>query len=183
MGLVGFGKIPKEIARKVAALGMVVLTYDIYIAEEHIRSADVVSVYVPLNVEIKHMFTLYLFREIKPEGYFINVGRCQLVNESELVEAIEKKIIASATSDVTESELVQKNNPLLGLYNVIITPYQAWYSDETEIRLQLGAAGDVARVLSGYCPKNLVTPRVRNIVKLKELEKIYYDIFQYKHIK
>ncbi|HZK61232.1 MAG TPA: NAD(P)-dependent oxidoreductase, partial [Anaerovoracaceae bacterium] len=80
-------------------------TYDLYIAEEfakeygvtkvtleeHIQSADVVSAHVPLNVEIKHMFNLDLFREMKPEGYFINVGRCQLVNEADLVEAIKKK--------------------------------------------------------------------------------------------
>lgn len=93
---------------------------------------------------------------MKFSACLINVARGGLVCEEDLAWALREGQIAGAALDVMEQEPPQKDNPLLALDNVILTPHAAWYSEKSQQRLQAAAAREVARVLSGREPENCV---------------------------
>ena len=75
---------------------------------------------------------------------------------------MKNKNIAGAALDVAEIEPICKNNPLLNLNNLILTPHIAWYSEEAQKKLQIELAQGIADVLIGKKPKNLVNKEVWN---------------------
>ncbi|MGF6375249.1 phosphoglycerate dehydrogenase-like enzyme [Clostridiales Family XIII bacterium PM5-7] len=100
---------------------------------------------------------------MKPTAAIINVARGAIINEENLIWALENNEIAFAALDVLENEPPAKENPLLYMDNVIITPHTAWYSIESQNVLQSTVAEDVVRVLQGGKPKNLVNTQVDKV--------------------
>ncbi|HAQ07324.1 MAG TPA: hypothetical protein DCR24_07315, partial [Bacillus bacterium] len=105
---------------------------------------------------------------IKKEAFIINTARGPVIDEQALIRALESGQIAGAGLDVTEIEPIMKNNPLLKMENVIITPHIAWYSEESELELKRKTATNVADVLSGYYPDYLFNRDVKEKVNLKD---------------
>lgn len=169
-GLVGFGKIPQTLAKKLKAFEMEVLAYDPYFDEEKgkeigvkradlaeiMEKADYVSIHVPLTAETRHMIGEAQLRKMKKTAYLINVGRGAIVDEAALYRALQEKWIAGAGIDVWEKEPIKTDNPFLTLDNVIITPHAAWNSQEALVDLQTKAAEEIVRVLQGREPKSPV---------------------------
>ena len=93
---------------------------------------------------------------MKKSAVLINVARGAVVCEKDLIWALENGEIAGAALDVLEQEPPEKDNPLFRFDNVIISPHAAWYSEESQAILQRTPAEDVARVLRGELPLNLV---------------------------
>lgn len=170
VGLVGFGKISRNLASKLKAFNVKILFYDPYVnedefsnfgsekveLEELIKRSDFISIHVPLTKETKHMIKEEHFKKMKHSLYLINVGRGAVVDESALYKALAEKWIAGAAIDVLENEPIKKDNPLLRLNNVIITPHAAWYSEEALRDLQTKAAEEIVRVLKGENPRSSV---------------------------
>lgn len=170
LGLVGFGRIPQAVARKMGGFGVNILAYDPMMNEaaarglkvqpvtldELLERSDYISVHCPLTEETRHMFDRAAFSKMKPTAIFINTARGGVVKEADLVWALEEGVIGMAGLDVTETEPIPMDHPLLKLDNAVVTPHAAWYSEEAITSLQRKAAQEVAGVLSGQPPRNPV---------------------------
>ena len=170
LGLMGFGRIPKLVAKKMGGFGVRIIAYDPMMNEEQarelgvtavsfdqlLRQSDYLSVHCPLTADTHHLFNEAAFRAMKPTAIFINTARGAVVNEKDLIRALEQGEIAMAGIDVTETEPIPVGHPLLKLDNVVVTPHAAWYSEEAVQSLQLKAAQEAARVLMGERPQNPV---------------------------
>lgn len=181
VGLLGFGKIPRVLAKKLqTAFDMKILAYDPYISEKDaeafgvtkcdietlMRESDFVSVHVPLTNETRHMIDEKALRLMKPTAYLVNAGRGAIVDENALYKVLKEKAIAGAAIDVFEVEPIRPGDPLLELDNVFVTPHSAWHTFESALDLQTGAAAEVARVLRGEMPRSAVN--YKDVIKNRE---------------
>ncbi len=174
LGLVGMGRIGREVCRKAQTFGMRVLVSDPYLSAEQFKAlgaesasfetvlseADFVSVHAPLNSETKGIIGERAFGLMKPTAYIINCARGPVVDEAALIEALRKGKIAGAGLDVLESSLPSHDNPLFAMDNVIVTPHVAFFSQESLIELRTRASQAVVDVLTGRVPGNLANPQV-----------------------
>ena len=177
LGVVGFGRIARALARKAQALHMRVIAADPLVAETEFHRAsvepvdldrllvesDFVSLHAPLLTETRHLIGAAQLAAMKPTAYLINTARGPLIDQSALVEALRSGAIAGAGLDVFEHEPLPADDPLLQLPNVVLTPHAAAYSDRgiAELRRRTGEAA--AEVLRGRWPRGVanadVTPR------------------------
>lgn len=148
-GIVGLGKIGKEVAKIAEAFGCKVIYYstsgknfnDTYTQvtfEELLRTSDIISIHAPLNEQTHYLFNHKAFALMKRNAYLINVGRGPIVNEEDLAFALKHKLIAGAGIDVLEHEPMLKNNPLYEIKDstrLVITPHIAWASEEARALL------------------------------------------------
>jgi len=181
LGLLGFGRIPRSLAEKAKPFGFELLVYDPFVKDdivkefggklltldELLQSADVISVHVPLMKNTEHMISTKEFGMMKKTAIIVNTSRGAIIDESAMIEALQHKQIGGAGLDVLETEPVGKDNPLLDMDNVIITPHISWYSEESEVELKQKAARGVAEVLQGKVPTYLVNKAVVGTLSLK----------------
>lgn len=175
-GLIGFGRIPQLVCRKLLAFGMKVLVYDPFVdgadismhgavkaeIEEICRESDFISVHCPLNDSTKHMIGDKEISMMKPECCIINTARGGVVDEKAMTEALLQHRLGGAGIDVFEEEPVSPGHPLLHMKNVIATPHCAWYSETAITTLQRKAAEEVVNVLRGNEPYHCVNrPYIR----------------------
>jgi phosphoglycerate dehydrogenase-like enzyme len=139
LGLVGFGRIGQAVAKRAHAFEVKVVYHDAFLPapppeaaawgvqavslEELLRRADIVSVHVPTTDETRRFMNATRFAQMKRSAIFINTSRGAVVNEPDLVRALQDKVIAAAGLDVFEKEPINRDNPLLGLDNVVLTPH------------------------------------------------------------
>ncbi|HHT23957.1 MAG TPA: C-terminal binding protein [Clostridiaceae bacterium] len=170
LGLVGFGRIPRLVAEKMQNFSLNIIAYDPFVdssvfekygvsqvsLDELLKLSDYISLHTPLTEETYHLINHDAFLKMKSNAYIINTSRGEIISEKDLLEALNKNLIAGAGLDVFEKEPVEPNNPLLSLPNVIVTPHSAWYSEEAKRSLQKKAALEVINVLQGNKPFNPV---------------------------
>jgi len=180
LGLVGSGAIGRMTAKKAQCFGLRTLGYDPYLDKslareygitlmslpELLKESDFVSVHAPLNEETYHLIGEREFKQMKPTAYFINTSRGSVVDEVALIKALQEKWIAGAGLDVFEKEPVAPDNPLLKMDNVVTLPHTASYSDAALDLQPVNPAQEVARVLSGRWPRNVINKTVKPKVKL-----------------
>ena len=173
LGLAGFGKIPQLVAPKAKSFGLRVVAHDPYVSAETFTRAgveavdfaqllelsDFVSVHTPLLPETRGLFGADAFRQMKPTAYLINTARGPIVDELALARALDAGHLAGAALDVMTQE-PPVSSPLVGRANVILTPHTSFYSEESLVDLQVKAAEEVTRVLTGQAPRNPVNPEV-----------------------
>ena len=174
MGVVGFGRIGREVARKARAFDMDVLASDPLltpdIADEHgvdmvdlpelLRESDFVTLHAPLIPATEKMIGPAELAAMKSEAFLINAARGPLIDEDALHHALTTGQIAGAGLDVLVDLDPPTDHPLVALDNVIITPHTAFFSQEAVLELEERAAGEVARVLTGKMPDNPINPDV-----------------------
>lgn len=162
LGIIGFGKIGRLIAKK-AALGfeMRVIAYDPYITsaedwvtlvsslEALLRESDFVSVNMPVTDENRGIIGKKEFALMKSTAYFINAARGELIRQAELIEALQKGEIAGAGLDVYEHEPPETDCPLFFMDNVILSPHNAALTKEAMDNMALIAAKGIDEVLTG----------------------------------
>ena len=178
VGVLGFGRIPRSLVKKLIAIGFNVMVYDPYVPDEEIikaqakpasmeeifQQADFVSVHTPLTKETKGIINKDLFNQAKTSLVIINTSRGPVINEADLIEALRSGQIAGAALDVVEEEPIQPDNPLLEMDNVILTPHAAWYSEESEEEMRTKCARNVLQALKGETPTYLVN---RDVLEAK----------------
>lgn len=174
LGIVGMGRIGALTARKAQAFGLDVIAHDPLLPasgfaesgarsvtlEELLRDADYVSLHAPLSDETHHLIGDRTLGLMKPTAFLVNTARGGLVDADALGRALRAGRIAGAAIDVTETEPIPRDSPLLGLENCLITPHAAWYSEEASAALQRLAAEEAVRLLRGEpprCPVNRLT--------------------------
>lgn len=171
LGLVGLGRIGRNVARRALGFDMRVLAYDPYLKpgdlgelgesialesfETVLRESDYVSLHATLTDETRHMISKAQLQLMKPSAYLINTSRGALVDEDALYTALSQKQIAGAALDVFSDE-PPKGSPLLQLDNLVLTPHIGAHTNESIERMGVMAAENVLQVLRGGEPHHRV---------------------------
>ena len=174
VGIVGLGNIGSAFARRIAAFETTVIACDPYVDDARFKAlgvervtlealaerADYISVHTLLNAGTHHLIGDAFFRRTKPTAILVNTSRGPVVDEQALYRALVDKRLAGAALDVWEQEPVAADNPLLKLDNVIATPHAAYFSSAAVAQVPRRCGEEVARVLTGQRPLNVVNPEV-----------------------
>lgn len=170
-GIIGFGKIGQEVAKRSKAFGTNIVYYDVQRAsievekslevtylskEELLRKADIVSLHIPYIPETKDFIHEAELNQMKETAILINVSRGGIVNEDALVKAIQNGKILGAGIDVWTSEPPEKNHPLFQLPQVIATPHIGAGTKDTLIRVLNIAFQNIKQVDKGEEPNYIV---------------------------
>ena len=173
LGLVGFGRIGRAVARRALGFHMKVIYTDAVKAPEEVETSlnaqfrdmnallaesDFISLHVPLMPETRGLFDSPKFCRMKPAAFLINTSRGPVVEEAALVAALDAKKIAGAALDVYENEpFIQ---PGLKRPNVVLGPHLASASVETRTKMAVMAANNVVSLFAGQMPPNMLNPTV-----------------------
>lgn len=176
LGIVGFGRIGRGVARRARAFGMRVLYYDEQPATAEaekelsatrvdlyrlLSEADFVSIHVPLTEATHHLISTEQFATMKPSAVLVNTSRGPVVDEAALAEALRTKEIFAAGLDVFEREPAVHPD-LLKLENVVLAPHISSASFRTRAQMCEVAARNVITGIRGGRPPNVVNPEVFN---------------------
>src|SRR5262252_480766 len=171
LGIVGFGRIGRAMARRASGFQMKVIYTDAVHATVEVEKelhaeyrdmnvllaeADFISVHTPLLPETRGLFNAAKFERMKRTAYLINTARGPVVNENDLVAALEGGKIAGAALDVFEKE--PAIHPGLRRTNVVLAPHIASASLETRAKMACMAAENVVALLQGRQPANVLNP-------------------------
>ena len=150
IGIIGMGRIGREVARKANGLGMNVIYHNRkpiskriekmlkakYVSENMLyKNSDIISLHVPYNNDTHHLMNSKIFKIMKKTSFLINTSRGKIVNEKHLVSALKTKQIQGAGMDVYEMEPIKKDNPLLKLENVVLSPHVGSSTKETREKM------------------------------------------------
>jgi glyoxylate reductase len=164
LGLVGYGRIAREVARRGEGFEMEVLHHTRhdtglpgYVAEldDLLAAADVVSLHVPLTDETRHLIGARELALMKPTAVFVNTARGPVVDEEALVDALESEVIFAAGLDVYDGEPTV-NPRILAAPRTVLLPHIGSSTTETRTRMAQLAAQGICDVLAGCTPPNLV---------------------------
>ena len=173
LGLLGFGRIGRAVARRAAGFRMKVIYHDALRAPEAVErelhaefrefrsvlaQSDFLSVHVPLLPETRGLLGAAQFSLMKPSAFVINTSRGPVIDEAALVHALESRQLAGAALDVYEKE--PQIHPGLLRPNTVLAPHLASASLETRTKMACMAAENVVAHLSGKRPPNLLNPEV-----------------------
>ena len=168
IGIVGLGRIGKEVAIRARAFGMKVLGYDIYwdddFAKQHdvervesaidiFRAAEVISLHTNLTGETRHMINADTLKLMKKETVLLNCARGELVETAALVTALNEGAIAGYGTDVLDQEPPPADHPLLSCETAVITPHIGSRTYESVVRQASMAVDNLIAVLKGEKPR------------------------------
>lgn len=172
LGLLGMGRIGKEVAKRAAAFEMNIVYYDPVIPEinadipmhassipEILAQSDFLSLHLPLTDETQNLINAEALKTMKPSAYLINTARGGLVDETALYAALKAGTIAGAAFDTFAQE-PSHGNPLLSLENFIATPHSGSATQQTTLRMGLMASENLLAVLQGKRPPFVVNTEV-----------------------
>ncbi|MCQ2449022.1 MAG: hypothetical protein MJ132_02360 [Clostridia bacterium] len=172
LGLIGCGFAGQQVAKRAKSFDMDIIGYDPYIdpakvpdsirlvrMNEFLQKADIVSLHCVLTPQTKGMFNKKMFDAMKPGSYFINTARGELVNENDLIEALNSHHLAGAAIDVTATEPIASNCPLLDAENLIITPHIAGSAYDVQVQGTKMIVDSLTDWLEGKKPRNCVVYR------------------------
>jgi len=169
LGVLGFGRIGQQVARRAAGLGMRVCAYDPFVAPERFRelgvervetpegvyaTADFLTLHLPLTQETRGSLDAAAFARMRDGVHLVNAARGELVDEGALLDALRSGKVAGAALDVFTAE--PYSGPLLELDNVVVTPHLAASTDEAQDRAGLVVAEQVVAALEGGLVTNAV---------------------------
>ena len=176
VGIIGFGRIARLSAKKLAAFGCDIQFYDPYVNadvkldevlahkvsfETLMRTSDDILVHAPFTNENYHLLDDSAFEMAQNKPYIVNVGRGELIDNAALIRAIRSGKVSGAALDVSENaDPFDPQDEILHAEGVLLTPHSAWYSERSLTLLQMTAAEETRRVLCGQIPLSLVNKEV-----------------------
>ncbi|NLU11407.1 MAG: phosphoglycerate dehydrogenase [Tepidanaerobacter acetatoxydans] len=183
LGVVGLGRIGKDVAFKAIGLGMNVLAYDPYVIKDHvenihikvadletvIKEADFITFHVPLTKTTYHMIDKERIAMMKDGVIIINCARGGIIDEAALYDALVSGKVAACALDVFEHE-PPLESPLIDLPNVIATPHLGASTAEAQVNVAVDVAKDIIRALKGEMvknPVNMITVRPEEYNEIK----------------
>lgn len=173
VGVVGFGRIGREVTRRMLALGMNAVWYDIFDSpppdapaapyrplDDLLREADFVSIHMDLNDSSRHLIGAREIALMRRDAYLVNTARGGVVDQTALTAALQENRIAGAGLDVLAPEPPDPDDPILSLPNVVIFPHMATATHETRKAMRGLAVDNVIALLAGQRPPAIVNPEV-----------------------
>ena len=169
LGVVGLGRIGRALVPKARALGLNVIAHNVS-GDDHgtgcemvslhdmFQRSDFISLHVPVTDRTRGMIGKAAFSQMKPTVWLINTSRGALIDHDALWQALQNDRIAGAALDVFEPEPPDLSHPLFRDERVIATPHGAFLSEESLVELRTRAARQIADVLQGRRPENVVNP-------------------------
>jgi D-3-phosphoglycerate dehydrogenase len=182
LGVLGLGRIGSEVAKRAVAFGMKVLGYDPFLTEararalgieleldldEIYRCADFITVHMPVTEQTKGMLNAAAFARMKPKVCVVNCARGEIIEEKDLLAALESGKVAAAALDVFAEEPLPADHPFRKHPNIVLTPHLGASTKEAQEKCGI----EVAEVIAGY----LLTGEVRNAVNLPYLDAKTYE--------
>ena len=163
LGIIGFGRIGREVARRARAFRMEIIAYDPYVSElvardqsitlleldELLAQSDVVTLHCALSPSTQHILDAAALAKLRPGSIVINAARGGLVDEQALADALASGHLLAAGVDVFSSEPPAPDNPLIGLANVVHTPHLGASTEEAQRDVALQMAEQMIDVLAG----------------------------------
>lgn len=170
MGIIGMGRIGRQVAKRAYVFGMKILYYDMVrrkdVEEDFnakfmglddlMRNSDFISVHVPLNEKTRKMIGEKELSLIKKTAFLINTSRGKTVDQHALTRILKERRIAGAGLDVFNVEPIPLDDPLLKLDNVVLTPHIGSATVDTRRVMVLTAAKNVLCALKGKVPQDLI---------------------------
>ena len=175
LGIIGFGRIGRRVAKRGRGFDMRVLYYDPLCQDDPyageigahcvdwdtlLRESDFISLHTPLNNETYHMIRAETLAKMKPNAILINTARGAVVDPDALYLALKNGVIRAAALDVTDPEPISPEHPLLELDNLIITPHIASATVDTRNKMVQMAIDNLLAGLRGERLPNCVNPSV-----------------------
>ncbi len=169
-GSIGLGNVGREVLRLLKPFEMRYLATDPFVKPDEVaelgvklvdvetlmRQSDFVSVHCPLNAQTRGLIGERELSWMRPTAHFISASRGPIVDQSALYRALKNRKIRGAGLDVFETEPVPKDEPLLKLGNVVLTPHTLCWTDECFLRMGESAIESVLSVLRGEIPAHVV---------------------------
>ena len=175
LGLIGFGRIGRAMARRAAGFEMRVIfcdSHEVQLSDdikasqveldELLETSDFISLHTPLTAATRHLIDAPALARMKPGAVLINTSRGAVVDLDALYAALKEGKLLAAALDVTEPEPIQPDHPLLTLDNAIIVPHIASASRSTRDKMAWMAAENLIAGLKGRHLPNCVNPEVYN---------------------
>ncbi|HNE03011.1 MAG TPA: D-glycerate dehydrogenase [Anaerolineales bacterium] len=171
LGLVGFGRIGRAVAKRAVGFGMRILYYSPNSEPEFgaikmnsldalLQESDFVSVHTPLNESTRHLVNADFLSKMKPNAVFVNTSRGPVVDQVALYDALKAKKIFAAGLDVTDPEPLPLDSPLLTLDNCVIVPHIGSASERTRDAMARLAAENLIAGLKGERLPHCINPEV-----------------------
>ena len=174
VGIIGVGRIGRNVAKRLGPWEMKLLGYDPYVAQETVaplgvemvaldellRAADAVTLHVVLTKETRGMIGLRELRLMKPTAFIVNTSRGPAIQEADLVRALNENLIAGAALDVFDEEPLPLDNPLRAVNpsKLIMTPHIIGTNPGSQDAGQRMAAQSILSILEGRVPDTVVNP-------------------------
>ncbi|MBM3954569.1 MAG: 3-phosphoglycerate dehydrogenase [Planctomycetes bacterium] len=175
IGIVGLGRIGKEVAIRARAFGMPVIAHDVFwdddFARDHgvarsatlaelLAAADYVSLHTNLTPETRHLVNAASIATMKPGAIVINCARGEIVDTAAVVDALRSGRLRGYGTDVLDEEPPPADHPLLRLPNCVVTPHVGSRTLESVQRQAMAAVTNLVRALRGEAPLAQVNPQV-----------------------
>ncbi|MEX2193085.1 MAG: D-glycerate dehydrogenase [Nitrosarchaeum sp.] len=150
LGIFGLGRIGSTLAKRAKSFDMKIVYHNRkpvsknkekllgvkYVTlDKMITQSDVISIHVPHTKETNQLFDMKIFKKMKKSAFLINTARGKIVNEKDLIIALNKKIIAGAALDVYESEPISEKHPLAKIQNIVLAPHIGSSTKETRVKM------------------------------------------------
>jgi D-3-phosphoglycerate dehydrogenase len=166
VGLLGFGAVGKQVARRLEAFGCCVIAHDPFVGpdeatvwgvellprEEVVRRADFLSLHVPVLPETRGMVNAAFLAQMKPGAYLVNTARGELVDEVALYDALQRGHVRGAALDTLRDEPPDPGHPLLALPQLLVTSHTGAHTDGAANTMGRMAMNDCLAVLRGSNP-------------------------------
>lgn len=164
LGILGLGRIGKEVAKKSKIFGMNVIYHNrnrltsgqekglearFVPLNELFSKSDIVSIHIPYSSKTHELVNMSLIKKMKKSAYIINTSRGKIIKENDLITALKRNIIAGAALDVFYHEPIGKNHPLVKMQNVVLTPHIGSSSVVTRAKMAEITVENLKRGLAG----------------------------------
>jgi len=174
LGIIGLGRIGREVNRLAVAFGMRTVGFDAFLPidgtpegmerkgsiDEVLGCSDFVTIHVPLSAETKHLIDEKRLARMKRGGVIVNTSRGGIIDEAALVDALNDGKLAGAGLDVFEEEPLSWTSSLCGRSDVLLTPHSAALSKECKVRVAVAAAESILEFFDGKIPEGTVNREV-----------------------
>ncbi len=185
LGILGAGRIGTEVGKRALAFGMRVVAYDPFLSDARAKSlgfegasdpdavyrqADFITVHLPVTAETRGLINAESIAKMKPGVRLINCARGEIINEIDLLAALESGRVAGAALDVFVTEPLPPEHKFRTLPNVVLTPHLGASTEEAQEKCGL----EVAEIITGY----LLTGEVRNSVNLPGVDAKAFEVLK-----
>lgn len=184
LGIVGLGKIGREVMDRCRSFGMKMIGYDPFVNQDMFRedeikivdldtlteTADFITLHVPLNDHTRDLFDFERLCRMKPTARIINVARGGIINEADLAKAVIEEKIAGAAIDVFTSEPIDGTHPLIGIPNIVLSPHLGASTKEAKEGVSKAICEQVRDYLLHEKLSNALNMPITDMAKLKEIQ-------------